>query len=288
MKERMNIYYLDKAYQDYIKPHTNSGKQTAVKEDSKRRTSGVVLFGFGGTTNYFIPLRVGEVEQEKVELGLSYGLNKGKNGYLEFSSMLPVQNKDLHLMDISNLPTCNLKKMLQRQARYVQREQKKIMEGASEVYLHCVHYPESKIASQCNDILLLEEKEYLWREGKVIRSKKEEHKVEQTDTKKANDQKVLLPTEKTYRETSTYKKAVEKYGKKVAEKMISDALLQALTQEKKEVKCKDIKSEKKQVVSSPKEASKNTSKKSSTTAKKSSDKGTVTTVTIKSSPAKGK
>lgn len=40
MKEKMNIYYLDKAYQDYIKPQTRNS-QAAEKEESKRRTSGV-------------------------------------------------------------------------------------------------------------------------------------------------------------------------------------------------------------------------------------------------------
>lgn len=281
MKEKMNIYYLDKSYQDYIKPHTRNN-QTAEKEESKRRTSGVVLFGFGGTRNYFVPLRIGGPEQKKSEMGLTHSLNKGKNGYLDFSNMVPVQNKDLQLLDISNLPTCNLKRNLQRQARYIQREQKKIMECAAEVYLNCVHYPESKIASECNDILLLEEKERLWREGKV--QKTEKKTVVKPIEEKKTEEPVAKPTVKTYKDTSTYKLAVEKYGQKVADKMIADALKQAMTQEKNEEK----KTEKKQTAATTskkivKKVVAPSSKKST-----SSEKGTVTTVTIQSSPAKGK
>lgn len=281
MKERMNIYYLDQGYQDYIRPHTKYAAQAAGKEEGKRRTSGVVLFGFGGTRNYFVPLRIGEEEQKKSEMGLTHGLNKGKNGYLDFSNMVPVQNKDLHLLDISNLPMCNLKRNLQRQARYIQREQRKIMEGAAEVYLNCVHYPGSKIASECNDILVLEEKERLWREGKVQKTEKKAV-VKPTEEKKTEDA-ATKPTEKSYKETSTYKLAVEKYGQKVADKMIADALKQAMTQEKE-----DKKTEKKQAVAT---TSKKTVKKAVMPSSKkstSSEKGTVTTVTIQSSPVKGK
>lgn len=281
MKEKMNIYYLDKAYQDYIKPQTRKS-QAAEKEESKRRTSGVVLFGFGGTKNYFVPLRVGEQEQKKSEMGLTHGLNKGKNGYLDFSEMVPVQNKDLQLLDISNLPTCNLKRNLQRQARYIQREQKKIMECAAEVYLNCVHYPESKIASECNDILMLEEKERLWREGKV---QKVEKKVVKPAEEKKTEEPADKPTKKTYKETNTYKLTVEKYGQKVADKMIADALKQAMTLEKE-----DKKTEKKQTTSTSSTSKKTVKKVVASSPKKSTsaEKGTVTTVTIQSSPAKGK
>ena len=103
----------------------------------------------------------------------------------------------------------------------------------SGVYLNCVHYPESKIASECNDILMLEEKERLWREGKV---QKVEKKVVKPAEEKKTEEPADKPTKKTYKETNTYKLAVEKYGQKVADKMIADALKQAMTQEKEDKK----------------------------------------------------
>ena len=273
-KENLKLVYLDKAYQDYIKPFCSEHQLLDKGENQRRPFLGTVLTGLNGY-DYFVPLTSSDRMANSKQIDV-FPLNKGKNGTLNLNLMIPVPKGEVQLFDINKMQRCKMRDMFTAQQRHIARQSGNIKKNAAEVYLRSIYAPNNNLAKRCNDFLLLEEKCKDWDKHKEKLRRKEAAKENQ-DMSSADQ----------YKKTAIYTQAVEKYGQKTADKMVATLLKKALTQEKKEVK-EEPKTEKKQAVSSTKETSKNTAKKTSTTAKKSSDKGTVTTVTIKSSPAKGK
>ena len=279
-KEKLEIVYISKSYQDYIKPFC-SEHQLLDKGDRQRPFLGVVLTGFNGY-DYFVPLTSAERSSKQNEQIDVFAINKGKNGTLNFNLMMPVPQSDVITFEISKLPKCPSRDMFEAQRRHIIRQSKKIISSAAEVYLRSIYAPNNNLAKRCNDFVFLEEKLKYWNEHKeeIINKKSEKSKEDKKD----------VPSSEDYKKTSIYKQAVEKYGKRVADKMVADVLAKALSQEKNESKAGDAKTVKKQPVSSTASNSKSAEKKkpAKTSKKPTVEKGTVTTVTIKSSPAKGK
>lgn len=277
-KENLDIVYLSKSYQEYIKPFC-SEHQLLDKGERRRPFLGTVLTGFNGY-DYFVPLTSSErtlIQNKQIDI---FPINKGKNGTLNFNLMIPVPKGEIISFEIDKMPKCPSRDMFAAQRRHIIRQSGNIKKNAAEVYLRSIYAPNNNLAQRCNDFILLEEKCEDWVKQKESAKKNEATKG--NENKKDNKD---MASADEYKKTSVYKKAVEKYGQKVADKMVAELLKQALTQEKNEGKKTDS------AQSTPTVATdKKTTKEISSTSKKksaSAEKSTVTTVTIKSSQ-KGK
>ncbi len=240
-KEKLEIVYLKKSYQEYIKKYCKDDMKFVSSDNKQRPFVGVVLRGINGS-NYFAPLTNDARTTAFNEVDV-HNIGKGKYGALNFKQMLPVPEDALTHFDINSLPECSYKRFLVSQARHIQRENKIITTKAAEVYVQCLYNKSNSLYEHCNDFLLLEDKAKDWKEYLQQKSKKEEIKID--ETKKAiKSQKQETPktaNSQAYRETKAYKTVVEKYGQQKADKLVNDLLKIEISkaQEKEKITTKD-------------------------------------------------
>ncbi len=169
----MEIYIINTDYINYLRKFD---KRVMINEEdgSTRKYVGIVFQI--GSFNYFVPLSSPKEESDYViiknvkrvrksvvpihRIIVGSGNNENFLGKLKFSSMIPVIDSELSLLDVENIKDNKYKLLIQNQIRYIRKNKQLLEENHARVLYNqkSNNYKDIKYLQNTVDFKLLEQK----------------------------------------------------------------------------------------------------------------------------------
>jgi len=126
----MNLYYIKSDYIDYLKVYDSSVR------DNKNMTRPYVGIIFSiEDYNYFAPLASPKPKHKKMKNNIDCRkIDGGRLGVVNLNNMIPVPKSSIVLIDIKNIADKNYRKLLFKQAEYLNHDEDIIHFTAKKLY----------------------------------------------------------------------------------------------------------------------------------------------------------
>ena len=157
----LRFYEINPDYIDYLSafaPHLFHNKKPG--QVNARKYIGIVLTVNG--MNYFVPLSSFKDKHSKMRVSVDF-IKLKDYAVLNINTMFPAPIAECTFVDINSVTDTNYRNLLRNEYRLVKVMEKLIIKNARIVYSHkLANGDKTRLASRCNDFLLLEEKCAEW------------------------------------------------------------------------------------------------------------------------------